>query len=205
MIDINQLEQFVDIPSILIVVGGTLATVIMGNPMKTLVKFPKHLSIILNQKSSIRQALLMKWLNLLRSLRKKWIAGIGRAGESAGRPFFKKSIMLIVDGNDSEKVREMLTSDIDQLSARHDDVASMYEKRIRCGAGIRYDRHPDWSGQDAGWYGGIKHGSKRYWTGYGHGVDYYVLAVFWRIWCSTRSRTTFVHEMKRNACAASWS
>ena len=43
-------------------------------------------------------------------------------------PFFKKSIMLIVDGNDSEKVREMLTSDIDQLSARHDDVASMYEK-----------------------------------------------------------------------------
>ena len=40
MIDINQLEQFVDIPSILIVVGGTLATVIAGNPMKTLVKSP---------------------------------------------------------------------------------------------------------------------------------------------------------------------
>ena len=36
--------------------------------------------------------------------------------------------MLIVDGNDADKVREMLTSDIEQLSTRHDDVASMYEK-----------------------------------------------------------------------------
>ena len=117
-IDLNQLKQFIDIPSILIVVGGTLATVIAGNPMKTLVKFPKHLSIIL----------IDEVVEFAQIARKNGLLALEEPASQLEDPFFKKSIMLIVDGNDSEKVREMLTSDIDQLSARHDDVASMYEK-----------------------------------------------------------------------------
>ena len=48
--DFTQLEQFVDIPSILIVVGGTLATVIAGNPMKTLVVTDEMLSDLVSMK-----------------------------------------------------------------------------------------------------------------------------------------------------------
>ena len=126
--DFTQLEQFVDIPSILIVVGGTLATVIAGNPMKTLVKFPKHLSIILNQKKFNPAGIIDEVVEFAQIARKNGLLALEEPASQLEDPFFKKSIMLIVDGNDSEKVREMLTSDIDQLSARHDDVASMYEK-----------------------------------------------------------------------------
>ena len=127
-IDLNQLKQFIDIPSILIVVGGTLATVIAGNPMKTLVKFPKHLSIILNQKKFNPAGIIDEVVEFAQIARKNGLLALEEPASQLEDPFFKKSIMLIVDGNDSEKVREMLTSDIDQLSARHDDVASMYEK-----------------------------------------------------------------------------
>ena len=127
-IDFTQMEQFIDVPSILIVVGGTLATVIAGNPMKTLVKFPKHLSIILNQKKFNPAGIIDEVVEFAQIARKNGLLALEEPASQLEDPFFKKSIMLIVDGNDSEKVREMLTSDIDQLSARHDDVASMYEK-----------------------------------------------------------------------------
>ena len=43
-------------------------------------------------------------------------------------PFFKQAILLVVDANDGDKVRSILMNDIECMSGRHDDVASMYEK-----------------------------------------------------------------------------
>ena len=125
----DQLWNFVDPASVMIVLGGTLATMIAGNPPRALLRFPKHLGIILNQKRFDPQGIIDEVVELAQIARKNGLLALEeRANQMEDNPFFKKSIMLIVDGNDADKVRAMLESDIDQLSTRHDDVATMYER-----------------------------------------------------------------------------
>lgn len=124
----DQLSNFVDASSVLIVVGGTLATVVAGNPARMVAKFPSHLGIIFNQKKFNTRAVIDEVVEFAQIARKSGLLALEERANQLSDPFFKKAIMLIVDGNDGDKVRDMLTSDIEQLSTRHDDVASMYEK-----------------------------------------------------------------------------
>lgn len=124
----GQLANFGDAASVFIVLGGTLATILAGYPSKMLARFPKHLGIIVNQKKFNPKAVIDEVVEFAQIARKNGLLALEERANQLEDPFFKKSIMLIVDGNDSDKVRDMLTSDIEQLSTRHDDVASMYEK-----------------------------------------------------------------------------
>ncbi len=126
--DFTQLKNFGDAASVFIVLGGTLATIIAGNPGKMVAKFPRHIGIIFNQKKFSPAAVIDEAVEFAQIARKSGLLALEERANQLDDPFFKKAIMLIVDGNDADKVREMLTSDIEQLSTRHDDVASMYEK-----------------------------------------------------------------------------
>lgn len=126
--DFTQLQNFGDAASVFIVLGGTLATIIAGHPGKMIAKFPRHIGIIFNQKKFNPAAVIDEAVEFAQIARKSGLLALEERANQLNDPFFKKAIMLIVDGNDADKVREMLTSDIEQLSTRHDDVASMYEK-----------------------------------------------------------------------------
>lgn len=128
LLQFGQLKNFADAASIFIVFGGTLATIIAGNPGKMVAKFPRHIGIIFNQKKFNPSSVIDEVVEFAQIARKNGLLALEERANQLEDPFFKKSIMLIVDGNDSDKVRDMLTSDIEQLSTRHDDVASMYEK-----------------------------------------------------------------------------
>jgi len=49
-ITFEKIGNFIDIPSVIIVVGGTIAALIASYPFKTLAQIPKHVGIMLNPK-----------------------------------------------------------------------------------------------------------------------------------------------------------
>ena len=99
----GQLANFADAASIFIVLGGTLATIIAGHPGKMLAKFPKHLGIIFNQKKFNPTAVIDEVVEFAQIARKNGLLALEERANQLEDPFFKKSIMLIVDGNDSDK------------------------------------------------------------------------------------------------------
>lgn len=125
--DFKQLGNFLDIPSIVIVLGGAMAAVVAANPASRLKNFGKHIGIIFNQKKYNPLQVIDEITEFAQIARKNGLLALEERANQLEDPFFKKSIMLIVDGNDADKVRDMLMSDIEQLSARHDDVIAMYE------------------------------------------------------------------------------
>ena len=52
-ITVGKLGNFADGPSVLIVVGGTLAAIIASFPLSTLLDIPKHFTILFRGKSMI--------------------------------------------------------------------------------------------------------------------------------------------------------
>ena len=127
-LNIPALMNFVDIPSLVIVGGGTLAATIASYPASILKQIPKHFKIMLNGKAYNP----MEYINSLEEFaqiaRKNGLLALEEKANQQTDPFFKQAIMLIVDATDPEKVKAMLDNDLDNLAARHDEASGMYEK-----------------------------------------------------------------------------
>ncbi len=124
----TQLEHFIDGPSVMITVGCTLAVVVASFPISMLKNIPKHFGIILNTKKFNPNTYVDQLTELAQKARKDGLLSLEEMANQQKDPFFKQAIMLLVDGSDADRVRAILENDIEQMSARHDAAAAMYEK-----------------------------------------------------------------------------
>ena len=121
------LINFFDLSSVLIVVGGTLAVVIACYP-KLAKSFPKHIKIMLRSQAFDPAVYVDQLVELAQIARKNGLLALEEKANDQADPFFKQAIMLIVDANDPDRVRSILENDIEQTSARHQEVVAMYER-----------------------------------------------------------------------------
>ena len=126
--DFGLLKNFLDVTSVLIVVVCTFAVVIASFPLSMLKSVPKHFSILLHTKRYNPIAYIDQLVELAQVARKNGLLSLEERANEQKDPFFKQAIMLIVDANDPDKVRNILTNDIEMTSARHETVIGMYEK-----------------------------------------------------------------------------
>ena len=119
--------NFVDVSSILIVLGGTLAVVIACYPKLTR-SIPSHIKIMLRAKAFDPSAYVEQLVELAQIARKNGLLALEEKANDQPDPFFKQAIMLIVDASDPDRVRSILENDIEQTSARHQEVVAMYER-----------------------------------------------------------------------------
>ncbi|WP_294550108.1 motility protein A [uncultured Pseudoflavonifractor sp.] len=123
----DSLWNFFDLSSVLIVVGGTLAVVIACYP-KLAKSFPKHIKIMLQAKAFDPTMYVDQLVELAQIARKNGLLALEEKANDQSDPFFRQAIMLIVDANDPDRVRSILENDIEQTSARHQEVVAMYER-----------------------------------------------------------------------------
>lgn len=126
-VDVGQLGLFFDPASMLIVVGGTLAVVIACYP-KQVKSILKHFSIMLKAKAFNPEKYIDELVELAQIARKNGLLALEEKASTQTDPFFKQAIMLIVDATDPDRVKSILMNDIEQTSARHQEVIAMYER-----------------------------------------------------------------------------
>ena len=110
---------FVDLPSIVIVIGGSLATCFVGFSMKEVANLPKTLSLLfappkLDPKQAVTQI-----ITLANLARKEGLLALEEASKDLGDAFLQKGVMLIVDGTDPELVKGILEAEVGSLESRH--------------------------------------------------------------------------------------
>ncbi|MCI8673186.1 MAG: motility protein A [Lachnospiraceae bacterium] len=127
-ITVGKLGNFADGPSVLIVVGGTLAAIIASFPLSTLLDIPKHFTILFRGKKYDIPKVVDQIVDMAMVARQNGLLALEEKAEEIKDPFFKRSIVLIVDANDPDKVRTILETEIDSMLDRHDQAASLYEK-----------------------------------------------------------------------------
>ena len=128
MIKFDQIGNFVDGASIFIVIGCTVMVLVASFPPSALKDIPKHFKILLNTKGNDPLAIIDELVELAQVARKSGLLALEEKGNQQSDPFFKQCIMLIVDNNDADQVKEIMMNDIEQGSARHEGVAGMYDK-----------------------------------------------------------------------------
>ena len=121
------LFNFVDVSSILIVIGGTIAVVVACYP-KQAKDFIKHFRILLRVNAFDPTIYIDQLTELAQIARKNGLLALEEKGNEQENAFFKQAIMLVVDNNDPEQVRSILENEIEQTSSRHQEVVAMYER-----------------------------------------------------------------------------
>lgn len=126
----GELGWFVDVSSIFITVGGTFGGLIASFPLSTLKSIPKLLKIALFPPKYDPQKYINEICEYAKIARSQGILTLEDSANKAKDPFMKKSLLLLVDANDTEKIREMLEEAIDFTAARHAANSAFFEKGV---------------------------------------------------------------------------
>lgn len=127
-VSVDQLGNFIDPTSIFVVIGCTMLTIVASTEGAILKSVPKHIKVLMNTKSFDPLQSIDQLVELAQVARKNGLLALEEQGAKQEDPFFKQCIMLIVDNNDPDKVREILVNDLEQGSARHAQAIAMYKK-----------------------------------------------------------------------------
>lgn len=111
--------SFFNLPSIFIVIGGTIASTIVSYTWKTL----KSLKTVYSNAFKVNKADLNEDIELIIRIaniaRREGLLALEDAMAELDNPFLKKGIMLIVDGADTELVKNILETEITFIQERH--------------------------------------------------------------------------------------
>ena len=123
-----QIINFFDASSVFIVIGCTFAIIVASFPPSQLKAIPKHFKTLMNTKRYNPLSVIDELVELAQVARKSGLLALEEKGNQQSDPFFKQCIMLIVDNNEADQVREIMMNDIEQSSARHEAAAGMYDR-----------------------------------------------------------------------------
>ena len=113
--------------ALLIIIGGTLATVIIAFPMKELKRIPSIFKILFTETKLPENAeiieLFGKWGELAR--REGLLALEGPVSEIED-DFLKSGLTLAIDGQSADYIRDVLTEEVEAMEDRHASGAAIF-------------------------------------------------------------------------------
>lgn len=119
--------NFIDVPSILITIGGSLSSVMGGNKLADFINGLKSISLPFKENVKDPGDTIKTIINLANVGRKEGLLALEEAANGIEDDFLKKGIMLVVDGTDPELVRGILETDLVCLEERHKKVITFWE------------------------------------------------------------------------------
>ncbi|MBR4182542.1 MAG: motility protein A, partial [Lachnospiraceae bacterium] len=106
------LPNFVDVPSVIITIGGSLAGLIAANKMPDVIAGFKSIGKSFNEPGFNAAELISNIINLSNVARKEGLLALEETASNMEDPFLKKGLMLVVDGTEPELVRQILEVDM---------------------------------------------------------------------------------------------
>lgn len=120
------LTIFVDIPSILIVFGGTIGCTLIHYPFKEIASaLNVGKKTVLFQEMPIN-SLITQLMEYANKARKEGILALQGAMEKVDDDFLKKAMQMAVDGQEPSTLREMLNTEIEYIQMRHEQGAAIF-------------------------------------------------------------------------------
>ncbi len=124
----SQLEGFWDPASVMVVLGGTIAALMVSFPLKSFAKIPKHLKIIFAPKKYNPQKYIEQIVFFAKEARINGLLALEDKLNETKDAFLKNSLLLVVDSVEPEKVRTLLNNELEYMDERHSQDMAFYNK-----------------------------------------------------------------------------
>jgi chemotaxis protein MotA len=121
----GSLSGFIDMPSVAVVVGGTIGALLINFPL------PKFLSMINLFKKTFLFSLedpdivISKMVGYAERARREGMLALEEDSENETDDFLRKGLRLAVDGTDPQLLEKILETDVEQIENRHSEGAKI--------------------------------------------------------------------------------
>jgi chemotaxis protein MotA len=122
----GELKIFVDIPSMMIVGGGTIAATLLTFQFSDVLSAFKAAAFVFAQKKDDPNDMIETMIEICNISRKQGIVALSKLEVDNG--FLKKACMLISDGSKEDMIRETLTIELESMKQRHFIVQDVFKK-----------------------------------------------------------------------------
>lgn len=130
----NIVEDFMDLPSVIITIGGSLAGTLASHKLADFISGLKGIGLAMKEPSvGDASEVISNIINLSNISRKEGLLALEEATHDMDDEFLKKGINLVVDGTDPDLVCGILETDLINLEARHKKVIGFWEKWAELG------------------------------------------------------------------------
>jgi len=110
---------YIDIPSVLIVVGGSIGALMISFKPAQMKKFTKVFMIAIKPPEEDKSALIIKLVEFATKARKDGILALESEVNDEPNEFLKKGLSMAIDGNEPDTIRDLLEIEMEQTSTRH--------------------------------------------------------------------------------------
>jgi chemotaxis protein MotA len=113
-------KAFIDVPSVLIVGGGTVGVTMVCFSLRDMARLPAVLCRALFHAVPDPARTTVHMLQLADIARKRGVLGLDQLlGEMIHEPFVHRALEMAIDGTPLEEIRQVLQREIDEMSERH--------------------------------------------------------------------------------------
>ncbi len=119
---------FINVPSAMIVLGGTVGAVLVTYPAAVVFKVFSVVRKAFLGRSPDNSHIIVLFEQLARKARREGLLSLQSAEEELEDDFFRKGLALVVDGREADVIQAILTTETDATTERHQLGAEIFEK-----------------------------------------------------------------------------
>lgn len=120
-------EAYVDIPSILIVVGGSAASLFAAYPLAKVLKLPSVLQKTLKPAGGDPNELISQIVSFAEVARRDGILALEGMTDQMNDDLLVLGIKMAVDGTDPDLIEQIMDADIENMMTRHDMGKGLFD------------------------------------------------------------------------------
>ena len=124
---VSILFSLLNIPSTMIVFGGTLGALTVSFPLNRVTQLTKVLGVAFREEAISERDLVNLFVRLSERARREGLLALEGEADEIHDASIRKGILLVVDGTDPELVREIMEADVAAMSERHEGRFAMFE------------------------------------------------------------------------------
>ena len=119
---------YIDIPSVLIVIGGSIGALMISFKPTQMKQFTKIFMIAIKPPEEDIPELIKKLIEFATKARKDGILALEGDVNNESNEFLKKGLSMAIDGSEPDTIRELLEIEMEQTSTRHKIHGSIFSQ-----------------------------------------------------------------------------
>jgi len=120
------LNIFVNVPALMIVVGGTMGVTMICYPLKDVLGVFKVVQKTIFSKTISVTELIGRFVNFANKTRREGILALESEIKEVQDEFLKKGVQMSIDGLEPQEIRDILDTELDFLKTRHQLGAEIF-------------------------------------------------------------------------------
>jgi len=120
------LGSYLDWPSALTTIGGSIAAMIVGHGIPKFLGQGKWIRLVLRIPTWGEERIIARLVAFSEKARREGLLALEDDLEELEDEFLRKGIQLVVDGTDPEIIKNILYTELNQMQNRHEDGANFY-------------------------------------------------------------------------------